>query len=59
VNIKALAINPVGCENHCSQMAGKVPPKYFLHWFFSIINIGEDLEIKAMKQPELGQKMTG
>jgi len=39
-------------------MAGKVPPKYFLHWFFNH-NIGEDLEIKAMKQPELGRKMTG
>lgn len=38
-------------------MAGKVPSKYFLHWLFSR-NIGEDLETKAMKQPELGRKIT-
>ncbi len=38
-------------------MTGKVPTKYFLHWFFSR-NIGEDLKIKAMNQPELGKKIT-
>ena len=38
-------------------MTGKVPVKYFLHWFFSR-NIGEDFKITAMKQPELGRKIT-
>ncbi len=38
-------------------MAGKVLSKHFLHWFFSR-NIGEDLKIKTMKQPELGRKIT-
>ena len=38
-------------------MAGKVQSKYFPHRFFSR-NIDEDLKIKAMKQPELGRKIT-
>src|SRR5690606_4394578 len=38
-------------------MTGKVPSKYFLHWVFNR-NIGEDSEIKTMKQPELGRKIT-
>lgn len=38
-------------------MTGKVPSNYFMHRFFSR-NIGEDLKPDAMKQPELGRKIT-